>query len=322
MAASLVLLVVVIAALAVLAGLTLLRANRRENAAVAEFPPEGQILTVDGIRMHAVVNGTGPDVVLIHGSSGSTRDFTFGLMPELAKRYRVIAIDRPGMGWSEPHGRGETLADQARLLQATAEALGAERPIVLGQSYGGAVALAWALDFPDKIAALVPVAAPSHPWTTGLGAYYTVLSHPVGQAVAVPLLTAFAPDDVVRKEVEAVFAPQPAPKGYAHHFAARLSLRRAAMRINARMRKALHREIQDMYPRYGDITVPVEIVHGTADDTVSHTLHSERLANDVANANLTLLDGVGHMPHHVAMAEVVAAVDRAAARAGLRGDGK
>ncbi len=314
--------VIAVLVLLLAALVTHFRANRRERAAAADFPPEGQFLDVQGTRMHAVVAGSGPDVVLIHGSSGSVRDFTFSLMPALAKHYRVIAIDRPGMGWSDLHQGGETLAIQARLLQATAEALGASKPIVVGQSYGGAVALAWALDFPQNIAALVTISAPSHPWTTGLGAYYTVLSHPLGQAVAVPLLTAFAPDQKVNAEVEAVFRPQPAPTGYARHFAPALSLRRRSMRANARMRRGLHSEIAEMVPRYNEISVPVEIIHGTEDVTVLAGIHSAKLADDIEGANMTLLPGIGHMPHHVAMPDVIAAIDRAAERAALRGAGK
>lgn len=61
----------------------------------------------------------------------------------------------------------------------------------------------------------------------------------------------------------------------------------------------------------------MEIVYGTEDILVPATLHSVKLANDVANANLTLLDGIGHMPHHYAQSAVIEAVDRAVKRAGL-----
>jgi pimeloyl-ACP methyl ester carboxylesterase len=47
----------------------------------------------------------------------------------------------------------------------------------VGHSYGGAVALAWAVHHPMRLSALVPLAAPSHPWDTGLDPYYRV-SHP------------------------------------------------------------------------------------------------------------------------------------------------
>jgi len=76
------------------------RASEREVAAEQGWPPEGQILDLGGRQVHAVVMGQGPDVVLIHGASGSTRDFTFGFAETLAHSYRVIILDRPGLGYS------------------------------------------------------------------------------------------------------------------------------------------------------------------------------------------------------------------------------
>ncbi|MCU0912582.1 MAG: alpha/beta hydrolase [Rhodobacteraceae bacterium] len=138
------------------------RASARERAAEAAFPPEGRLLDVGGQRVHAVVMGEGPDLVLLHGLSANARDFTFSLAPRLAERYRVIVFDRPGLGHSQPLPPGaDGIFDQARVLRDAAAELGAERPIVLGQSYGGAVALAWAVEFPGSAAALVSVAGPS-----------------------------------------------------------------------------------------------------------------------------------------------------------------
>ena len=66
------------------------------------------------------------------------------------------------------------------------------------------------------------------------------------------------------------------------------------------------------------LRMPVEIVHGDADETVPLEVHSIPLSKQLRRANLTVLDGVGHMPHHVRPEATVAAIDRAAARAGLR----
>ena len=296
---------------------THLVARHRETRAEQRHPPLGDIVDIDGHGMHAVVQGEGQDVVLIHGSSGSVRDFTFALMPELAKRYRVTAVDRPGLGFSSAHSEGTLIAVQAELIRRTAEKLGARNPIVLGQSYGAAVALAWAVERPESLAALVSVSGPSHPWDTGLSRYYRITSHPLGQALLIPLITAFVTPARVRAELESVFAPQSAPDDYGDHFGTGLTLRRASLRANAAQRRDLHSQIEKLYPNYNTLSLPIEIVHGQEDTTVSAELHATRLANDAPNAHLTLLPGVGHMPHHVAVAEVVAAVDRAAARAGL-----
>ena len=85
-------------ALAGLAALALWKARAHEARAEAAFPPEGRLIEVNGHRVHAVVTGDGPDLVLIHGASGNARDLTFDLAPRLAARYRVIVLDRPGLG--------------------------------------------------------------------------------------------------------------------------------------------------------------------------------------------------------------------------------
>lgn len=313
-------LIIVLAVL--LGGLALVtqcRAARNEARAEAAYPREGQMLDVDGTPVHAVVMGGGPDVVLIHGASGSTRDMTFALAPALAQNYRVIVLDRPGLGWTTRlDSDGASITEQAALLSAAAAQLGADSPIVVGQSYGGAVALAWAVNHPDQLSALVTLAAASHPWNTPLDTLYRINSSMVGSALVVPLITAFVSPDRVESAVNGVFTPQNAPDGYADHFGPGMTLRRHSLRENALQRASLLDEIRALSPLYPQITVPTEVLHGTADDTVSLSIHSEPLARRVPGAVLTRLVGIGHMPHHVALTDVTAAVDRAASRAGLR----
>ncbi|MEI4233091.1 alpha/beta fold hydrolase [Roseovarius sp. D22-M7] len=309
--------------LACLWGWTMYRAQLREARAEAAYPPEGRIVEVDGHRVHGVVmgraRGEAPDLVLIHGASGNTRDMTFSLAPRLAKDYRVIVLDRPGLGYTDRiNGSGATITQQAALLQQAAAKLGADRPIVLGHSYGGAVALAWAVTRPDHVAALVNISGAAKPWEGGISTYYRILSHPLLGPALIPFLTAYVDDARVHGAVRQIFTPQAPPDGYLDHVGAGLTLRRHSLRANALQRANLLDEIEALHPRYDTISVPVEIVHGTADTTVGLSIHSRPLADQVAGARLTRLDGIGHMPHHAAEDAVVAAIHRAAARAGLR----
>lgn len=299
-----------------LTGATQVLAARREARAAKLTPPTGRDVVVAGRRVHVEVLGeSGPDLVLIHGSSGNVRDFTHQLGPMLAARYRVFVVDRPGLGWSDPLPGGGSLADQAAAVQAAVAKLGAERPLVLGHSYGGAVALAWGATRPGTLAGIVHLSGVAYPWSTGLGLYYTVLSHPLGLAFAIPLLTAFTPGPVIRAEIAKVFLPQDPPPGYVGHFGPDMAVRRGQMRANARQRRALLAEIEALSPRWPEIAVPIEVVHGDRDEIVSLQIHAERLAAEHPDAALTVLPGVGHAPHHTAMPEVIAAVDRLALRA-------
>ena len=85
--------------------------------------------------------------MLLHGNMLRAEDFVAsGLVEELAKNHRVIAIDRPGYGYSErPRGRLWTAEAQAALVKQTLERLGVTKPAVVGHSWGTLVALELAL---------------------------------------------------------------------------------------------------------------------------------------------------------------------------------
>ncbi|MDH3263338.1 MAG: alpha/beta fold hydrolase [Paracoccaceae bacterium] len=285
----------------------------------ARYPPTGEILSVNGSRAHAHIEGRGPAVILIHGASGNLRDFTFDLAPHLAGRYRVIAFDRPGLGHSERlHARGENPFEQAALLDAAAARLGVRRAILVGHSFGAAVALAWAIEHPERVAGVVSLAGVANVWKGGLGPWYAISSSWLGGATVVPLVSAFAPRARAEMALAPIFAPQPVPGGYTAHIGIDLTLRASTLRANARQVNRLKPHVARMVPRYGALDIPVEIVHGDRDTIVPLDIHSRPLAGQVPGARLTVLEGVGHMPHHASPEAVIAAIDRAAARAGLR----
>lgn len=312
-----------VALLASCAGL----AEMREREAREEHPPLGQLLEIDGTTVHAWVEGAGPDVVLIHGAGGNLRDYTFDLAGRLTANYRVIAFDRPGLGYTDRlpgYGglgdtRGESPLEQAAFLQKAAAALDVKRPIVVGHSFGGAVALAWALNAPDDTAGLVLLGSVSNPWPGELGTFYNVTGSAFGGAAAVPLITALVPQSRIEKGVRSVFEPQSAPDGYVDYIGASLTLQRQSLRANGQQVLTLRPHIVEMSQRYRDeLTLPVEILHGDADTTVPLDIHSEPLSKQLTNARLSVLPGVGHMPHHARPDETLAAIDRVAAKAGLR----
>ncbi|WP_407493161.1 alpha/beta fold hydrolase [Pseudooceanicola sp. MF1-13] len=295
------------------------RAISRTFATHTAYPPEGQFITVNGHQVHYVQKGEGPDLVLIHGASGNTRDFTFSLVDQLTDRYRVTVFDRPGLGYTPPLARrGVTLADQAKLLQGAAVELQLNRPIVLGQSFGGAVAMAWALAYEDRIAAVVNVAGATYPWQGELDKLYATMARPVIGPIVAWGISAWVSRDYVDNAVAGVFRPQSEPQGYAEYFGPGLVLRPFSAQANAQQRTDMREELRVMAPQYASLSLPIEIVHGDADDIVGLSIHSEPMEQDVASADLTVLDGIGHMPQHVAQPQVIAAIDRAAQRAGLR----
>jgi pimeloyl-ACP methyl ester carboxylesterase len=302
-------------ALAAVAGVTQWRASAREAAVDAAYPPTGRFVTVEGKRLHYEMSGEGPDLVLIHGASGSLRDWTFGLRDRLTDRYRVTVIDRPGLGHSDPLPEASLVA-QARVIGAGLAQLGVTDPVLVGQSYGGAVSLAWALEegITPRPRALVLVGSPSMPWPGMLGTWYRLTASQGGRSVLAPFAAAWVPDRMVTAITAAIFEPAPVPPGYEAHIGAALALRRATLRANTAQINALRPELVAMEPRYPGLALPVELIHGTADTIVPLDIHSAPVSKLLPNARLTVIEGAGHMPHHTHADAVISAIDRAALR--------
>lgn len=280
-------------------------------------PPIGDFIEVNGVRLHYVDEGAGPPIVLIHGASGNLRDWTFSMVDRLKDRFRVIAIDRPGHGYS---GRlaidGADPEAQARLFAAAATALGAERALIAGHSWGGALAAAWALDRPDQVAGAAIIAGATYPWDGDGGLLYSLGAGPLSPIVG-GIARLYVRGDRAGKFVAEVFAPNPVTPGYVEYVGVELALRADTFRWNAQDIDRLNDNLARISPRYGELAMPIEIVHGEADTIVGLEIHSRRLQADAQDATLIVLPGIGHMPHHVREDEVVAALDRLAVRAGF-----
>ncbi|MEL7181548.1 MAG: alpha/beta hydrolase [Pseudomonadota bacterium] len=306
--------------------------SRLADKAEATYPPLGAFVEVTGGRVHYVQEGNGPHVVLLHGAGGNLREFTFDLVGRLSDRYTVTAFDRPGLGYTDRvpgvatgpfTTQGDSPQDQATMLREAATQLGIEAPIVVGHSFGGIVSYAWAVagldqNSPANASAVVSLAGVTMPWPGALGGYYTVNGSPLGGAVTIPLVSAFAPSSAINNSLQGTFAPQSPPDGYAEYIGVDLTLRVESMRANIRQVNTLRPHVVELSQRYPELTLPIEIVHGEADKTVPIDVHAEGVEKIVPQVNTTRLPGVGHMPHHAEPELVVAAIDRAAARAGLR----
>ncbi|MGF1659023.1 MAG: alpha/beta fold hydrolase [Rubrimonas sp.] len=289
-----------------------------EPAARAEatHPPIGRFVEAAGVQLHYVEAGEGPPVVLIHGASGNLRDFSFDLLDRMARAgFRAIAFDRPGFGYSGRPAGADDPAIQARILIAGARALGALPAIALGHSYGGAVAMAWATQASQTLRGAVVVAGATLPWGGDAGLLYNLGARPVLGGLVRRTVGLLVDEDAPDALVSRIFRPDRAPEGYASHIGVGLALRPETFRANAADLHALNGHLERLAPRYAELDLPLEVLHGTADQTVWADVHAIPLARQAPRARLTLLEGVGHMPHHAAPDAVVAAALR------LRGDG-
>ncbi|PYS82008.1 MAG: hypothetical protein DMF67_14410 [Acidobacteria bacterium] len=118
----------------------------------------GEFVEVEGVRLHYLSRGEGRPVVLLHGNSGFAHDFAAVLETLDAGEFRALAFDRPGHGFSERPPQDGAMSTQARLLRGALASLGVRKPLLVGHSWGGTLALAYALQFADEVSALVLLA--------------------------------------------------------------------------------------------------------------------------------------------------------------------
>lgn len=293
--------------IALIAALIWRRAPMRINR---RFPPIGQFITVNGSKVHYRQTGAGPDVILLHGASGNLREWEFGLRAALKGSYRVTAFDRPGHGYSECISGNEHLSENAAHLRAAADALGIKDFILLGHSYGGSVALAWALQAAPR--ALVLISAPSLPWPGKLDSWYRLNEQPLIAAVLVRLAAVFVPMFYITATVRQVFAPDQVPDDYMRRMGLALTLRVATLRANVAQVNSLLRDIRDQMANYPRLQIPIEMIHGDRDTIVPPAIHSIPFAAQRPNAHLQIIKGAGHMPHHSHLDQTITAIHRAA----------
>ncbi len=284
-----------------------------DDVAERAFPPLGRNVEVDGLPVHVLERGegNGPPVILIHGASVNLRDWSFSLMDRLAQGgRRVIAMDRPGFGYSK-RGPGKwPPARQAAHLRAAALKMGVERPIVVGHSWGGAVALAWGLDFPQDVTGIVPVSGATMPWGAGATVFQTLGIGRLGVDYYQARLSREAGEGSIEAFVSRAFRPQSPPPGYIDYVGAPLSLRADTLEANGQDLASLHLGLRDMAPRYPQMGVPVEVVHGERDWLLGVDQHVREFASLVPDATVAVAPGVGHMAHHARPDLLEAAIAR------------
>ncbi|MGE5469894.1 MAG: alpha/beta fold hydrolase [Bacteroidota bacterium] len=305
--------------LAATLSLTALWVRRQAKKAEQKFPPVGKFLRIDGVRLHYIEYGTGPAVLLLHGNGTQVGDFAAcGLIERLASRYRVIAIDRPGFGYSErPRDRLWTPKAQAGLIRQACVELGVHQPVVVGHSFGTLVALALALDVPELVRGLVLVSGHYFP-TLRLDAW--LFSPPaipvVGDIMRYtvsPILGKLMLPGMLRR----IFSPKVPGPSFFEHVPPPLTLRPWELKASAEDAAFMISSAVAMSRRYREITQPVEIFAGTDDNFVAADKQSGRLHRQIGQSRLHLLPGEGHMLHYGRSGEIAEAIDLIATVEGL-----
>ena len=272
-------------------------------------PPLGQFVSTDLGQLHVYVDdrtarAVGTAIVLLHGASSNLREFEHGLIPALQKLAPVAAVDRPGHGYSERVAdQWPDPASQAHALKQALDAVGIQRPVLVGHSLSGAIVLAYALQYPNDIRGAVLLAGATHPWKSGVAwhrhlAGLPILGEVFARTLVVPISKAVAP-----AAIQHVFWPEAVPDNYMRDSGMGLSVLPGPYRASAEDVRLLSDYLKTQSRRYATLETPLLLISGDLDAVVPAWNHTARLAG-LPNAKVILLKGAGHGLHHTRIADI------------------
>ena len=276
----------------------------------AALPPcRGFARTEEGRRIAYLQGGSGPDIVLVHGTLTTADDMVRGPMPALARGCRCTAFDRPGHGWSD-HRRGAdaSLWSQMEVLRGAVRALGLARPVICGHSFGGAVALAYAMAHPDEIAGAVALAPICFPEPRLEQVLLGPRALPVAGDQLSRVLRATLDPVMLPALWRAMFLPQPMPETFRQCFPFERAGSPDQLVSEAENAAALWPDLARSAWGYAGCSAPGRILSGTADVVVNGFMHAGAAAALIPRSRIDWLPGVGHMLHHARPDAVVDAV--------------
>jgi pimeloyl-ACP methyl ester carboxylesterase len=275
---------------------------------------EEEHVDVGGFRLRSVViAGQDPKVtvVFIHGASCSLLDPLFTFRALCPPEMEMVFIDRPGHGQSEFGPASMLLPDaQADALALLMQQRGIEQAIMVGHSYGGAVAAAFAVRHPKRVSGLLFLSPAAYPWVGGISWFNSVARLPVLGALFSFFIAPPFGALLLRQATRSVFDPNPLPKAYIGQSKAWQALRPRQFRHNARELGALSAWAAGASPHYCEIKAPSMIISGDSDEIVSLDVHARPLARAIKGAELHVIRGMGHKSDHVARNLVMAAIGK------------
>lgn len=251
----------------------------------------GEFVDVGGTRLYYYAAGTrggGDPVVFLHGFPGSSHSWRL-VVPLMPEGRRLVIPDLMGSGRSDgPGPGGGAIGDHANLITGLLDDLGVERAALVGHGFGGAVALAVAVDQPARVSALALVATPAFDaWPRRL-ARLARLAAPLGGVLGPAVLASFVHGSALR--------------GFADREAGRrsldVSLRASASRLGLDAVRANLRALRDpalgaLAPRLAGLPLPVAVVWGAADPFLDPSV-GQRLQAAIPGATLTVIPGARH----------------------------
>ena len=241
----------------------------------------------DGERMYVLDSGgTGEAVLMVHGF-GASHTSWIGLRPTLEKRYRVIAVDLPGHGYSDKYAGDYSIKAVANKLLRVLDLKGIKRAHVVAHSWGTAVSLNLAIQAPERVRSLTLMA--SFAYEKQVPPFLVWARAPLmGEFLFSMMWDQRLDDRLAYAFYDANKFATPAVTDKAKKVFKRPGVLAAALAAARGIR------FSDMEPRYPELQVPVLIISGR-EDRVTRMAAARQLNADLPDSRHKVIPLCGHM---------------------------
>jgi pimeloyl-ACP methyl ester carboxylesterase len=260
------------------------------------IPKFGKTTVLQDAEIHWYESGQGKPIIMLHGLAGNLRNFTYALVGKLDQDYRVIAIDRAGCGWStRSKSECATLQEQARIISEFIDKEQIKRPLIVGHSLGGAIALALALEYKNKISGLALI-CPATQVIDKIPDMFKSLN------ISSPLIRFFVAHTfssligiLTRKETfKVAFAPEMICDDFSIKGGGDFALSSEAFIRTSEDLIFAQSSAPSLVGREKELEVYTEVLFGEDDEILNAKLHGEKFSQ-LSGSKLTMLPGKGHM---------------------------
>jgi len=252
-----------------------------------------RFITANGLRLHVQIAGSGPAMLLLHGTGAATHSWR-DLSPRLAEHYTVIAPDLPGHGFTERPGEsGMTIQGMSATITALLAQLGQETAYCAGHSAGAAILVNMILDRQIAPRALVSLNGALLPFKHAVSPLLAPLARMFARSPLVPFLFSMHAADprVVDRLLRGTGSQIDADGA---KFYARLAAR--SVHAGAALTMMANWDLPAMQPRLKNLTTPTLLIAGGNDKTISPD-EAVQVAKLLPNATVKRLAGLGHLAH-------------------------
>lgn len=249
-------------------------------------PKDATFLQVEGARIRYVDRGQGPAVVLLHGFASSIENW-LTVMPVLEQNHRVLAIDLKGFGWSDRPVGDYSPRAQARMLKALMDERGIEKAALVAHSWGSSIALAFALDYPERVTRLALYDA----WAYE-SQLPTMFHLARAKGLGEVLFAAFYGERPDERMQLAFYNPDAVTEQLAEDV--ERAMKRPATRAAA-LEAVRGMDFTELETHYREVKAPTLLLWGR-EDVVTPVSIGERLLRELPRARLEIYPRCGHFP--------------------------